>query len=77
MFYLLVVGGFATLTKLQNIPTTKNDVPKEDIEILECIVYEDPFEDYFQEEQVERIKHSYYFASVFFFCLEGRRGKFK
>lgn len=46
-----VVGGFDVLTKMERIPTTDNDVPVDDVEILGFTVFVNPYTDLLQQQQ--------------------------
>eukprot|EP01138_Halocafeteria_seosinensis_P016142 gb/GECG01016471.1/.p1 GENE.gb/GECG01016471.1/~~gb/GECG01016471.1/.p1 ORF type:complete len:534 (+),score=84.49 gb/GECG01016471.1/:1-1602(+) len=48
-----VVGGMQTLSAMENVPTNKKEKPKEEIKILDTIIYNDPFEN----EKKEREEH--------------------
>ncbi|WPT11373.1 Peptidyl-prolyl cis-trans isomerase CYP65 [Picochlorum sp. SENEW3] len=46
-----VVGGFDVLTKMERIPTTDNDVPLDDIEILGFTVFVNPYTELLQQQK--------------------------
>lgn len=48
-----IVGGLETLTRLENVPTDSSDRPMEKIEIIDIVVFVDPFEE-FQKQKRER-----------------------
>jgi peptidyl-prolyl cis-trans isomerase-like protein 2 len=51
-----VVGGFDVLTKMERIPTTDNDVPLDDIEILGFTVFVNPYTDLLQQQKEKEEK---------------------
>lgn len=40
-----LVGGLDVLTKMENVPTDRHDRPMEEIEIVGCNVFVDPYEE--------------------------------
>lgn len=48
-----VVGGFDVLTKMERIPTTDNDAPLDDIEILGFTVFVNPYTELLQQQKEE------------------------
>ncbi|KAI8114427.1 hypothetical protein M9434_002551 [Picochlorum sp. BPE23] len=51
-----VVGGFDVLTKMEHIPTTDNDVPLDDIEILGFTVFVNPYTELLQQQKEKEEK---------------------
>jgi peptidyl-prolyl cis-trans isomerase-like protein 2 len=51
-----VVGGFDVLTKMEQVPTDEQDVPVEDIKIIGCTIFVNPYTDLIQEQQQEEEK---------------------
>eukprot|EP00889_Picochlorum_renovo_P006456 jgi/Picre1/33486/NNA_008810.t1 len=51
-----VVGGFDVLTKMERIPTTDNDVPLDDIEILGFTVFVNPYTELLQQQKEKEEK---------------------
>ncbi|KAI8100305.1 hypothetical protein M9435_006789 [Picochlorum sp. BPE23] len=51
-----VVGGFDVLTKMEHIPTTENDVPLDDIEILGFTVFVNPYTELLQQQEEKEEK---------------------
>jgi peptidyl-prolyl cis-trans isomerase-like 2 len=46
-----VVDGLDTLKKLEDVPVDANDRPKEEIRIVEAVVYVDPFEEFWKSKR--------------------------
>ena len=54
-----LVGGFPTLTKIEQTPTTPSDKPKHKIIIQNTTVYINPFRDAIAELRYKKWKHNY------------------
>jgi peptidyl-prolyl cis-trans isomerase-like 2 len=48
-----VVGGLDVLQKLEDVPVDEGKRPKEDVQILEAVVFVDPFEEFWKKKRAE------------------------
>jgi peptidyl-prolyl cis-trans isomerase-like protein 2 len=46
-----VVGGLDVLQKLEDVPVDESKRPKEDVQILEAVVFVDPFEEFWKKKR--------------------------